>query len=46
MDRFIRWFAWPMCALVGLSFLVLLYTVAPAMQRGHPATHQWQALTR
>jgi cell division septal protein FtsQ len=46
-DLFLRWFAWPMCALMGLMFLVLLYTVTPAIINAViKATHQWQALLR
>src|SRR5258708_37803030 len=30
-DRFIRWFLWPMCALMGLMLLVLIYMVTPTM---------------
>lgn len=46
-DRLIRWFAWPMCALMGLMFLVLIYTVAPTIINAViNATHQWQALLR
>jgi uncharacterized membrane protein len=46
-DRFIRWFAWPMCALMGLMFLVLMYTVTPTIINAViKATHDWQALLR
>lgn len=43
-DRFIRWFAWPMCALM---FLLLIYTVTPTIINAViKATHEWQALLR
>ncbi|MFM0141279.1 hypothetical protein [Paraburkholderia sp. RL18-085-BIA-A] len=46
-DRLIRWFVWPMCALVGLMFLVLMYTRAPTIINAViKATHEWQALLR
>ncbi|CAD6532447.1 hypothetical protein LMG28727_02937 [Paraburkholderia kirstenboschensis] len=46
-DPFIRWFAWPVCALMGLIFLVLMYTVTPTIINAViKATHEWQALLR
>ncbi|MGF6664068.1 cell division septal protein FtsQ [Paraburkholderia atlantica] len=47
LRRFIRWVIWPMCALIGVLFLVLLYTVTPAIINAViKATHEWQALLR
>jgi hypothetical protein len=46
-DRFIRWFDWSLCTLIGLMVLVLDYTFAPTIINAViKATHQWQALLR
>jgi len=46
-DRFIRWFFWPMCAIVGLMCLVVIYVVTPTFINAViKATHEWQVLLR